>query len=428
MNKNIYNTYTNILKVELISALGCTEPIAIAFAGAKVKEVLGNMPNSVVVKCSGNIVKNVKGVIVPNSGGLKGIDVAATLGVIAGNVNKNLEVLSDITEEDIEIAKNLINNNFCKCELIEGEENLQIIIDAIDEKNIATVEIKSSHTHISKIIKNGKLIFVDECLNINVEDINRDLLNIKDIYEYANIVNIDDIQNIIDNQINLNYKIAKEGIINDYGAKVGKTILNSYDSNDVRVRAKAMAAAGSDARMGGALMPVVINSGSGNQGITVSVPVIEYAKELNVSHERLLRALVLSNLIAILQKKYIGKLSAFCGAVSAGTAAAAGISFLYGGTFEDISNTIINAIANIGGIICDGAKSSCAAKIASSVEGGILGFILSNNVGQAFKQGEGIVQGNVDDTIKSIGKIAKEGMKSTDIEILNMMIENKKYV
>lgn len=422
MNKNIYNTYTNILKVELISALGCTEPIAIAFAGAKVREVLGNMPNSVVVKCSGNIVKNVKGVIVPNSGGLKGIDVAATLGVIAGNVNKNLEVLSDITEEDIEIAKNLINNNFCKCELIEGEENLQIIIDAIDEKNIATVEIKSSHTHISKIIKNGKLIFVDECLNINVEDINRDLLNIKDIYEYANIVNIDDIQNIIDNQINLNYKIAKEGIINDYGAKVGKTILNSYDSNDVRVRAKAMAAAGSDARMGGALMPVVINSGSGNQGITVSVPVIEYAKELNVSHEKLLRALVLSNLIAILQKKYIGKLSAFCGAVSAGTAAAAGISFLYGGTFEDISNTIINAIANIGGIICDGAKSSCAAKIASSVEGGILGFILSNNVGQAFKQGEGIVQGNVDDTIKSIGKIAKEGMKSTDIEILNIMI------
>ena len=422
MNKNIYNTYTNILKVELISALGCTEPIAIAFAGAKVREVLGNMPNSVVVKCSGNIVKNVKGVIVPNSGGLKGIDVAATLGVIAGNVNKNLEVLSDITEEDIEIAKNLINNNFCKCELIEGEENLQIIIDAIDEKNIATVEIKSSHTHISKIIKNGKLIFVDECLNINVEDINRDLLNIKDIYEYANMVNIDDIQNIIDNQINLNYKIAKEGIINDYGAKVGKTILNSYDSNDVRVRAKAMAAAGSDARMGGALMPVVINSGSGNQGITVSVPVIEYAKELNVSHEKLLRALVLSNLIAILQKKYIGKLSAFCGAVSAGTAAAAGISFLYGGTFEDISNTIINAIANIGGIICDGAKSSCAAKIASSVEGGILGFILSNNVGQAFKQGEGIVQDNVDDTIKSIGKIAKEGMKSTDIEILNIMI------
>ena len=422
MNKNIYNTYTNILKVELISALGCTEPIAIAFAGAKVREVLGNMPNSVVVKCSGNIVKNVKGVIVPNSGGLKGIDVAATLGVIAGNVNKNLEVLSDITEEDIEIAKNLINNNFCKCELIEGEENLQIIIDAIDEKNSATVEIKSSHTHISKIIKNGKLIFVDKCLNINVEGINRDLLNIKDIYEYANMVNIDDIQNIIDNQINLNYKIAKEGIINDYGAKVGKTILNSYDSNDVRVRAKAMAAAGSDARMGGALMPVVINSGSGNQGITVSVPVIEYAKELNVSHEKLLRALVLSNLIAILQKKYIGKLSAFCGAVSAGTAAAAGISFLYGGTFEDISNTIINAIANIGGIICDGAKSSCAAKIASSVEGGILGFILSNNVGQAFKQGEGIVQDNVDDTIKSIGKIAKEGMKSTDIEILNIMI------
>lgn len=422
MNKNIYDTYTNILKIELISALGCTEPIAIAFAGAKAREVLGVMPNSIAIKCSGNIIKNVKGVIVPNSGGLKGIDVAVTLGVVAGNAKKNLEVLSDVREEDIEITKNLINNNFCKCELIEGEENLQIIVDAIYENNSATVEIKSSHTHISKIIKNGKLIFIDENVNISPEDINRDLLNIKDIYEYANIVNIDDIKNIIDNQINLNYQIAKEGILNDYGAKVGKTILNSYDSSDVRVRAKAMAAAGSDARMGGALMPVVINSGSGNQGITVSVPVIEYAKELNASHEKLLRALVLSNLVAILQKKYIGKLSAFCGAVSAGTAAAAGISFLYGGTFEDISNTITNAIANIGGIICDGAKSSCAAKIASSVEGGILGFILSNNIGQAFKYGEGIVQDNVDNTIRSIGKIAKEGMKSTDIEILNIMI------
>mgnify|MGYP004516803141 FL=1 len=422
MNKNIYDTYTNILKIELISALGCTEPIAIAFAGAKAREVLGVMPNSIAIKCSGNIIKNVKGVIVPNSGGLKGIDVAVTLGVVAGNAKKNLEVLSDVREEDIEITKNLINNNFCKCELIEGEENLQIIVDAIYENNSATVEIKSSHTHISKIIKNGKLIFIDENVNISPEDINRDLLNIKDIYEYANIVNIDDIKNIIDNQINLNYQIAKEGILNDYGAKVGKTILNSYDSSDVRVRAKAMAAAGSDARMGGALMPVVINSGSGNQGITVSVPVIEYAKELNVSHEKLLRALVLSNLVAILQKKYIGKLSAFCGAVSAGTAAAAGISFLYGGTFEDISNTITNAIANIGGIICDGAKSSCAAKIASSVEGGILGFILSNNIGQAFKYGEGIVQDNVDNTIRSIGKIAKEGMKSTDMEILNIMI------
>ena len=422
MNKNIYDTYTNILKIELISALGCTEPIAIAFAGAKAREVLGVMPNSIAIKCSGNIIKNVKGVIVPNSGGLKGIDVAVTLGVVAGNAKKTLEVLSDVREEDIEITKNLINNNFCKCELIEGEENLQIIVDAIYENNSATVEIKSSHTHISKIIKNGKLIFIDENVNISPEDINRDLLNIKDIYEYANIVNIDDIKNIIDNQINLNYQIAKEGILNDYGAKVGKTILNSYDSSDVRVRAKAMAAAGSDARMGGALMPVVINSGSGNQGITVSVPVIEYAKELNASHEKLLRALVLSNLVAILQKKYIGKLSAFCGAVSAGTAAAAGISFLYGGTFEDISNTITNAIANIGGIICDGAKSSCAAKIASSVEGGILGFILSNNIGQAFKYGEGIVQDNVDNTIRSIGKIAKEGMKSTDMEILNIMI------
>ena len=423
MDKNIYDTYTLILKKELVSALGCTEPIAIAFAGAKVREVLGSMPSSIVVKSSGNIIKNVKGVTVPNSGGLKGIDVAAALGVVAGDASRNLEVLESVKKEDIEKAKKLLSEGFCTCELIEGEENLQIIIEAFKDNESALVEIKSSHTHISKIVKNGEIIYnEDNVENNSTDSINRDLLNVKDIYDYANEVNIEDVKEIIDNQINLNYSIAKEGITNNYGAQVGKTIMNSYDSNDVRVRARAMAAAGSDARMGGSPMPVVINSGSGNQGITVSVPIIEYSKELNVPYEKLVRALVLSNLIAILQKYYIGKLSAFCGAISAGTAAAAGISYLYDGNYEDISNTITNALANIGGVICDGAKSSCASKIASAIDAGILAFLLNKNVGQAFKDGEGIVQNDVDNTIRSIGRVGKDGMKSTDIEILNIML------
>lgn len=420
MNKELYLNYINILKEELVPALGCTEPIAIAFAGAKMRDLIGDIPNSITVKCSGNIIKNVKGVTVPNSGGLKGIDVAATLGLIGGDYNKNLEVLSTVKKEDIEKTKELINNGFCKCELIEGEENLQIIIETEYKGGYYSVEIKNAHTNITKITKNGKIIFQSDDSYKTKNFADRESLKIKDILDFANEVKIEDIEEIIDRQIDMNTAISKEGMKNEYGASIGKTLLKYY-GNDIRNRAKAKASAGSDARMGGCAMPVVTNSGSGNQGITVSVPVIEYAKELNVDEEKLYRALVLSNLVAILQKKHIGKLSAFCGVVCAATGAASGIAYLHGADYRQISDTITNSLCTIGGMVCDGAKSSCASKIAEAVDCGIFAFNLARE-GNVFKAGDGLVKEDIEDTIDSIGRMAKEGMKSTDVEILNIMI------
>lgn len=304
MDKELYLNYVNILKEELVPALGCTEPIAIAFAGAKMRDLIGDIPDYIIVKCSGNIIKNVKGVTVPNSGGLKGIDVAATLGLVGGDYNKNLEVLSTVKKEDIEKTKELVNNGFCKCELIEGSENLYIIMEARYKNENYSVEIKNSHTNITKITKNENIIFQsdDSYKTKNLAD--RESLKIKDIFDFANEVKIEDIKYIINRQIDMNTAISKEGIENEYGASIGKTLLKYY-GNDIRNRAKAMACAGSDARMGGCAMPVVTNSGSGNQGITVSIPVIEYAKEMNANKEKLYRALVLSNLIAILQKNIL---------------------------------------------------------------------------------------------------------------------------
>ena len=421
MDKELYFNYVNILKEELVPALGCTEPIAIAFAGAKIRDLIGDIPDFIAVKCSGNIIKNVKGVTVPNSDGLKGIDIAATLGLIGGDYNKNLEVLSTVKKEDIEKTKELVKNGFCKCELIEGSENLHIIIEAEYKNENYSVEIKNAHTNITKITKNGNIIFRadDSYKNKNLAD--RETLKIKDIVDFANEVKIEDIEEIINRQINMNTAISKEGIENEYGASIGKTLLKYY-GNDIRNRAKAMASAGSDARMGGCAMPVVTNSGSGNQGITVSIPVIEYAKEMNVNKEKLYRALVLSNLIAILQKKHIGKLSAFCGVVCAATGAASGIAYLHNADYKQISDTITNSLCTIGGMVCDGAKSSCASKIAEAVDCGIFAFNLARD-SRVFKSGDGLVKEDIEKTIDSIGRMAKEGMKSTDIEILNIMIE-----
>ena len=412
MDKKLYDNYINILKEELVPALGCTEPIAIAFAGAKVREVLGDMPESVVVKCSGNIIKNVKGVTVPNSNGLKGIDVAAVLGIVGGDASKNFEVLSSIKQEDIDNTKKLLKTDFCKCELIENVENLYIIIEAKNKKSNAVVEIRNGHTNITKIIKDGKEIFKSDDNSSSDSNTDRESLTVKDIYTFANEVKIEDIKDVISRQIDMNTAISKEGINNEYGASIGKTLLKYYGENDIRNKAKAYASAGSDARMGGCAMPVVTNSGSGNQGITASIPVIEYASHLNVSEEKLYRALVLSNLIAILQKKHIGKLSAFCGVVCAATDA----------TYKQISDTIINALATIGGMVCDGAKSSCASKIAEAIDCGILAFNMARD-GKVFKSGDGLVKDDVEATIDSIGRMAKDGMKATDVEILNIMIE-----
>lgn len=421
MDKKIYDAYINILKSELVPALGCTEPIAIAFAGAKVRETLGEMPDFIKVKCSGNIIKNVKGVTVPNSGGLRGIDSSATLGVVGGDVSRELEVLKNITDEHRKKTVELLKNNFCKCELIEGEENLQIYIYAQKGDSNASVEIKGSHTNITDITKNGETIFSSENADKNSGHLDKDLLNVKDILTFAKEAEIEDIEAVIKRQIEMNVAIANEGIKNNYGVSVGKTLLENYNV-DVKLRAKAMAAAGSDARMSGCSMPVVTNSGSGNQGITVCLPVVEYAKELQVSEDTLYRALLLSNLIAILQKYHIGKLSAFCGAVSAASGAASGIAFLYGCDYKEISDTITNTLCSVGGMVCDGAKASCAAKIATALDTAIMAFMLAKN-NRVFKNGEGLVKEDIEATIDSVGRMGREGMKATDVEILNIMID-----
>lgn len=427
MDKETYNEYLALLKKELIPALGCTEPITVAYASAKARSVLGEFPERMVVRCSGNIIKNVKGVTVPNSGGLSGINVAAALGAVGGDESKALEVLESVTEEDITKAQALAAEGFCKCELAENVDNLYVEASSYYGAHYAKVEIAAKHTNITRIEKDGEILFQNKCAPLSScsEEVPvSSRLNIKDIIEFADTVRLEDIESTIDRQIECNLNIAKEGISNSYGVQVGRTLLKYYDENDVRVRAKAFAAAGSDARMSGCSLPVVINSGSGNQGLTVSLPVIEYAEELKVSHEKLCRALVLANLVSLDQKRYIGSLSAYCGAVCAATGAASGIAYLYGGGYDEISNTITNTICTVGGIVCDGAKPSCAAKIASAVDAAIMGFQMGMKEGNVFKPGQGLVKDDVEKTIRCVGQMASEGMRSTDQKILNLMVES----
>lgn len=423
MNTNVYNTYVTILKNELVVALGCTEPIAIAYAGAKVREVLGTMPDRCEINCSGNIVKNVKGVTVPNSGGMKGIDTAATLGIVGGNANRILAVLEDITGSQIEAAKKLVGDGFCSCGLVEGVENLYIMITAYSGEESASVEIRDYHSNITKIVKNGEVVFSSSG-NRSKQPAGPDkaLLNVKDILEFADCVVLSDISAVISRQIECNTAISREGLNNPWGAQVGRTLLETFGA-DVAIRAKAAAAAGSDARMSGCPLPVVINSGSGNQGMTVSLPIIEYAKEYHIGEEKLYRALVAGNLIALHQKKYIGSLSAYCGAVSAACGAGVGIAYMLGASYDEICGIITDTITTIGGMVCDGAKPSCAAKIASAVDCALTALHLSRNK-RVFQPGEGLVKENVEDTIRSVGRMGREGMKATDIEILNIMLEN----
>ncbi|MDF3003757.1 MAG: hypothetical protein K0S22_229 [Oscillospiraceae bacterium] len=424
MDNKIYNSYIKILEHELVPALGCTEPIAIAFCAAKAAEVLGCEPERIVVESSGNIIKNVKAVTVPNSNGLKGIDVAAVLGAVGGNATKELEVLSEITDKHIAKAVKLLENqDYCVCKLLEGVENLHIIITVYAGSENALVEIQSTHTHITRIEKNGEIIFAQSELANGADDYGaiKQLLNVKDILSFANTLKIDDVRQVLDRQITYNTAISQEGLTHDYGARVGKTLLANYDADNLVIRARAAAAAGSDARMSGCAMPVVINSGSGNQGITVTMPVLEYAKALNADKETLYRALALANLISLHQKRFIGSLSAYCGAVCAACGAACGVAYLYGAGYEEISCTIINTITNIGGMVCDGAKPSCAAKISSAVDASLLAFNLQRN-GGCFSDGEGLVKRDVEATIRAVGKMGHDGMKSTDVEILNIML------
>lgn len=418
MDRKQYENYITILKNELIPAMGCTEPIAIAFAAAKAREVLGVMPERMIARCSGNIIKNVKGVNVPNAGGQKGVEVAAVMGALAGDASLELQVISRVSKEAVDEVRRLVAERMCTCELEEGAENLFIRIEVYAGDENAAVEVKTKHNHISRIEKNGEVLHTAD--DIPVTDAgDKSALNLKDILEFANTVDLADVEDLIRTQIEYNTMISNEGLDGEWGAAVGKTLLER--NNSLSTRAAARAAAGSDARMSGCALPVVINAGSGNQGITCTMPVVTYAEAMNADKEKLYRAMVLTNLVALHQKRYIGNLSAYCGAVSAGAAAGCGIAYLNDEGYDVIGRTIINALGNTGGIVCDGAKSSCAAKIATAVEAAILAYDMSKQ-GRGFAFGEGIVEGDYEQTIRNFGRLAKEGMKDTDIEILNMMI------
>lgn len=422
-NQKEYSTYIQILREELIPAMGCTEPIAIAYAASKAKKVLGEIPKEVEVKVSNNIIKNVKSVIVPNTDGYKGIEAAAAIGIVAGDAEKELEVISQVTEKQKSEFKKFLEETPITITSLGSDVVFDIIVILKTGDHYSKVRISDHHTNIVLIEKDNKVLYHAEKQKTNNSEedtADRRLLNFKDILDFAETCDINDVKDVLDIQIQYNTAIAEEGMLGNYGANVGSVLLRTY-GNDIKNRAVAKAAAGSDARMSGCEMPVVINSGSGNQGITVSVPVIEYAKELMVSKEKLYRALIISNLIAIHEKTGIGCLSAYCGAVSAGCAAGCGIAYLYGGGYKELAHTLVNSLAIVSGIICDGAKPSCAAKIASSVEAGILGYYMYRN-GQEFKRGDGIVNNGVEATIQNIGRLGKDGMKETDSEIVKIML------
>lgn len=421
MNKedSLYSIYVQILKEELVMAMGCTEPIAISYACAKATQVLDHLPDRIVVKASGSIIKNVKSVIVPHTNGLKGIEVAAAAGALYGDADAKLEVLSRATREQIEELPEYVQNTNITVQHIEQGHVFDLEIHVYYEQEHASVRIVDTHTNIVQIEKKWQVIFEDKTTSLELKA-DHSALIMKQIWDFSQTVDIDDVKEILDRQITCNMAIANEGIHNSYGANIGHVILN-MDSDCVKTRAKAYAAAGSDARMNGCELPVVINSGSGNQGITCCVPVVVYAKELDCTQEQLYRALVLSNLTAIYIKTGIGTLSAFCGAVSAGAAAGAGIAYLHNGTYKEIQHTIVNALAILSGTICDGAKASCAAKIASSVDAGIMGYYMYKNK-QQFYAGDGIVAHSVDETIQNIGTLGSQGMLQTNDKIIEMMI------
>lgn len=414
------NAYINILREELIPATGCTEPIAIAYGAAKLREALGQVPEKILAEVSGNIIKNVKSVIVPNTGGLKGIQAAIAAGVVAGEADQILQVISRVPQEahaDIaRYAKEVPIEIVCA----DTPRLLDICLTGWAGEHTAMVHIANSHSNIVHIEKDGEVL-LDKAVSDSSEDslTDKSLLNVADILAFADTVDLSLVSELVDRQIDYNSAIAQEGLENSWGANIGSVLLGDYPA-DIKTEAKAWAAAGSDARMSGCEKPVVILSGSGNQGITASVPVIRYANHLGVSRDKLRRALLVSDLVTIHQKSGIGRLSAYCGAISAGVGAGAGIAYLLEGTYDAIAHTIVNAVAILSGTICDGAKPSCAAKIAASVDAGILGYHMWRNH-QEFKSGDGIVTKGVDNTIANVGVLAKEGMHETDRIILHIM-------
>lgn len=419
-----YQAYIQILREELVPAMGCTEPIALAYAAAKARELLGAIPEKVLIEASGSIIKNVKSVIVPNTNHLKGIPAAAAAGIIAGKTEKELEVIASVTPEEIAAMKDFLDTADIQVVHMDHGLTFEMIVTVYHGGEYAKVRIANYHTNIVLLEKNGEILFEQEVQGEKEGGLtDRSLLDMASIWDFANTVEIEDVREVLARQITYNSAIAEEGLRGDYGANIGSVLLKMEGEN-IRTRAKAMAAAGSDARMNGCELPVIINSGSGNQGMTCSLPVIAYAKEQKADEEHLYRALTLSNLVAIHQKTGIGRLSAYCGAVCAGAAAGAGIAYLCGGDFEDVKHTVVNALAIVSGIVCDGAKASCAAKIAAAVDAGILGFEMYRN-GQQFFAGDGIVAKGVDETIRNVGRLGKEGMRETNEEVIDIMVGDR---
>lgn len=417
-----YQNYIAILKEELLPAMGCTEPIALAYAAAKARELLGAQPDQVKVEASGNIIKNVKSVIVPHTGHLRGIEAAAAAGIVAGDAAKELEVISDVTDEEQEAIRIFLEKTEIQVFPADTDKIFDIIVTVYKDGHEAKVRISDFHTNITLLEKDGEILYSPEaCKGEEKPVTDRCCMNVEAIVDFAETCDIEDIRSMVERQIAYNSAISDEGLKGNYGANIGQTILKMYGKEDVKIVAKARAAAGSDARMNGCELPVVIVSGSGNQGITASMPVVTYAEYMKVSQEEMLRAVALSDLLAIHLKTGIGRLSAYCGAVSAGCASGAGICFLQGGRYKEISHTLVNAMAIASGMICDGAKASCAAKIALAVEAGILGYLMYQN-GQQFRGGDGIVTKGVEATIANVGKLAHDGMRETDKEIIEIMV------
>lgn len=422
LTKKVYDAYLTILKEELVPALGCTEPIAIAYASAKAREILGEFPEKIIIECSGNIIKNAKSVVVPNTGNLTGIETSAITGAVAGDSSKGLEVIEEVSDEQIKQVASLLGSDLCTVKLIENDANLHIIVRMTKGTCSSLVELIHTHTNICRLEKDGQVLleksFDKEDFNSALAD--RSVLNVADILEFVQTVDLTDLKEMLEQQVQYNLTIAEEGLKNTYGVNVGRMILDCY-GNDVKSKMKAYAAAGSDARMCGCSLPVMTTSGSGNQGMTASLPTIVYAKEKGLSADEMYRALILASLVTIHQKTFIGRLSAYCGAVSAACGSGAALTYMKGGTLEQIEQTITNTLANIAGIVCDGAKASCAAKIASSLDAAIMGHYLAMR-GVAFDERCGMVQSDIERTIEAYGRLGREGMKQTDIEVLNIML------
>ncbi len=418
-----YRHFVQILREELVPAMGCTEPIAIAYGAARAREILGKLPERMLVEASGNIIKNVKSVVVPNTGGLKGIEAAAAAGAVAGEAEKILEVISAVTEEQKAAIRDYLTSHEIVVRPAPGDVVFDIILTLWAGGDRVRLRIADYHTNIVLIEKNGETLLkcgaVVASGSEGVTLTDRSCLSVEAIVDFADTVDVEDVREMVERQLDYNCAIAREGMENDWGANIGR-VLREYYGEDVKVRARYMAAAGSDARMSGCEKPVIIVSGSGNQGLTASVPVAVYAGELGVSHEKLLRAVTLSDLLTIHMKTGIGRLSAYCGAVSAGCAAGGAIAYLHGGGCREVSHTVVNALATISGMICDGAKPSCAAKIAAAVDAGVLGFHMFRS-GQQFRGGEGIVTRGVEETIANIGRLGRLGMRETDREIIRIM-------